>query len=326
MRSLLVPALCILCTSAAAAADAVPVRELVHPFPPAGPVEVSGASISNRVLRTLQHYAAPAFTDILAMHVAHSLQGAEPSNVVVTRKARRSGNEAAEYVARAGAHGRTLLLSIGDPDLRDGLRLVADVAKMPYVLIAAADSPGFEFLLHDAKTGARKIYIATGGARTAGRRALELLRMKAGVEAVVYNGGRDALQAVVTAQVRAALVPLPAVLPYLGGGRLKPLAITDDARHPSIPGVPTSAEAGLAGVDAVSWFALHAPSATPAALIEKIDASVSRVAAAADAREVFAGLGLTLHYREVDRARSVCIDDVRIKTAGRHLRAACPPA
>jgi hypothetical protein len=60
-------------------------RELVHPFPPAGPTEVAGATRANRVLRAVQTYSAPSFTDTLAAHVAHTLRGASDERVTVRR-------------------------------------------------------------------------------------------------------------------------------------------------------------------------------------------------------------------------------------------------
>src|ERR1043166_8862030 len=112
MRRVSIAALAFGCVQLSATAAGLPPAQLVHPFPPAGPAEVVGTGTADKVLRTMQRYAVPAFTDVLAMHVAHALQGASDEPVMLTRKVRGSGREAVVLVSLAPADGRTLLLTI----------------------------------------------------------------------------------------------------------------------------------------------------------------------------------------------------------------------
>jgi tripartite-type tricarboxylate transporter receptor subunit TctC len=265
-------------------------RELIHAYPSTGPVEVSGHVTANKVLRTMQRHATPAFSDVLAAHVAQTLQGASNDHVAVIRRPRQGGREALESVASAAGNGRTLLLANTENGV--GLQHVALIASMPYVLIvpSASAHENVQALLR-----APRLFIGTPGERSAANGAIARLRA-ARVQPVGYNGGIAALHAAGTQQVGAALVPLPAALPYFGAGRVRVLAIADARRHSSIPQTPTTAESGLAGFDAVSWFGVLAPAATPPAVIRELSLRLADNPKSQQAREIFAELGLWLEY------------------------------
>ena len=302
MRRLLIVLLCSACAQSALADSAVRPRELVHPFPATGPIEIAGTTAADKVLRTMQRYANVPFTDLLASHVAHTLRGASDPPVTVVRRPQQRGNHAAASVAAALPDGRTLLLGNAAPDRGggSGLRAVALVAAMPFVLIATADSKyaGLDDWLRETRAVNERLFVASPGERSAAHVGLEALRSLHAVplQALAYNGGHAALQAVATKQVNAGLVPLPAVLPYLRGGRLKALALTEQRRHPSIPQVQTSAEAGVPDFESVSWFGLFAPAATPQSAVREINVLLAR-RPSEQAHETFFDLGLRLEHR-----------------------------
>src|SRR5690348_5712167 len=99
MGRLFVAAIALAWLQLSAAATELNSVQLIHAFPAAGPAEVVGTAAADKVLRTMQRYAVPAFTDVLAMHVAHALQGASDEPTTVTRKLRGRGREAAMAVA-----------------------------------------------------------------------------------------------------------------------------------------------------------------------------------------------------------------------------------
>jgi len=303
MRNVLIAVLYFACQQAAAAGDG---RELVHAYPPTGPIEVAGTSASSRVMRTMQRYAMPAFTDILALHVAQTLQGESHDAVLVTRRPRQSGHDAAAYVSNAPADGRTLLLASSPPVTGQLLRPVALVASMPYVFVTTSDSgqKNFAAVIRQTKLSAR-LLIGTPGEKSPAHVSLELLRARSAssIEPVAYNGGIAALQAVATKQVMTALIPLPAALPYLGGNRLTVLAIADARRHVRVPQAQTSAEAGWADFQASGWFGLFAPSATPQSAIRNINAALSK-SPQSEAAQVFEDFGLRLEHRTL---RTACL-------------------
>jgi tripartite-type tricarboxylate transporter receptor subunit TctC len=169
---------------------------------------------------------------------------------------------------------------------------------MPYVLIAVRELryAKADDLLAAARAGSSIVFVATPGEKTVGHLAIERLRSLGGVpfEPVAYNGGIKALDALVTRQVTAAIVPLPAALPYLPAGRLRALAIAEARSHPAISLVPTNAEAGLPALNAITWFAVLANASTTPAIVHSIEARLARVAEAPDARQLFYELGLRL--------------------------------
>ena len=300
MRALL---LVLLCFAFAAPAAAGP-RELVHAYPASGPAEVAGTPVSSKMLRTMQQHAGPAFTDVLALHVAHTLQGASPHVVSVTRKPRQGGREAAAAVASAAADGSTLLLASSIPAV-PRLQPVGLVATMPSVFVTGASQrASLDDVVRDVvreliRPAPRRLLVASAGEKSAGHLALERLRLERAspVEPVAYNGGVAALHAVATKQLSTALVPLPAVLPYLAAGRVRVVAVAEARRHPAIPEAPTTAQAGLGEFQASGWFGLFAPAATPDSAIHEINARAARIAEAEDARRLFFELGLRLEHR-----------------------------
>lgn len=315
MRFLAIAMLSLACAGEAASGDALRPRELVHPYPPTGPVEIAGTVQASKMLRAMQRYTVPAFTDVLAEYVAQTLQGESDDRVSVTRKSRRDGNEAIAAVSSAAPDGRTLLLAnpIPIPESRaaratstvtTGLRPVALVASMPYVLIARTDATAQNLsdVIRDARAAPGRLLIGSAGERTASHIAIEILHSQFDIpiRPVAYNGGTAALQSLVTKQVSAALVPLPAVLPYLAGGRIKALAIAEARRHPGIPDVQTTTEAGARGFEASGWFGVFAPARTPTARVQELSALLERGTEPEEPRRFFSDLGLRLEHRSTD--------------------------
>ena len=293
--------LCLVWSAAAFSAAPKP-RELVHPFPATGPVEVAGALRGNRVMRAMQRYSSSAFTDHLALHIAHTLQDAAEAPPVVTRKHRQVGNVALTYVSAAAPDGRTLLFAPAAGAVRRVLTPIAIVATMPYVVVTTSDVPWKTLpeLVRDAAPRESRLLFASPGGGSAGHAAVAFLRarLRVPVEAVTYNGGNAALQAVATKQVNASLVPLPTALPYLPAGRVRAIAIADTRRHPAIPDVRTSAEAGFEGFEATGAFAVFAPPATPSEIVRGLDTQLGRIDTR-DALELFGMLGLRLGHQKI---------------------------
>jgi tripartite-type tricarboxylate transporter receptor subunit TctC len=93
---------------------------------------------------------------------------------------------------------------------------------------------------------------------------------------VNYNGSLPAINAVLTAQVELGFVPLSAVLPYLGGGKIRIIAMASATRHPAVADIATIAEAGVPGFDASGWFGLFAPARTPSAIVSLLNYDINR--------------------------------------------------
>ncbi|HET9663194.1 MAG TPA: tripartite tricarboxylate transporter substrate binding protein [Burkholderiales bacterium] len=331
MRGAFIVALLWLATPAAAApgVQGMGAIELVNPFPAAGPHDINGSLPVNKVLRAMQDHAVPPVTDVLARSLQQSMTLGLDTNVSLVRRPRRNGIDAQYHAARAAPDGRTLLLgSTGsiiiqplvardaqlDP-LRD-LTPVALVARMPFVLIAAAGSRlrDVQAVMEAAQAMPGRLHLGSAGEFTISHLAGALLQRATGVmlHDVSFNGGAPASRGVLADQIELALLPLPAVLPYARNPKLRALAITDRERHAALPGVPTVVETGIPGAAYSAWYGVFAASATPGHLIDRIDAAIASERHAEPVRLEMSRHGLTATHLGAGRLREMIEEEVRL--------------
>ena len=113
---------------------------------------------------------------------------------------------------------------------------------------------------------------------------------------VPYKGTGPALQDLLGGQVDLTFGTAPPFMPHIQSGKLRVLAVTGKERLPSLPDVPTTAEAGYPGVNATSWFGLFAPAATPKAVIDKLAADTRAVVQSAAFKQKAQEQGATADY------------------------------
>src|SRR5256886_8171701 len=250
-----------------------PVR-IVVPFPPGG-----GA-------------------DTLARIMEPRLAGIWAQTIVVENRPGASGHIGADFVAKSAPDGHTLLMSstasLTEKNV-DQFSPVSLVSASPYVVtanpkVAAADIRG---LIALAKARPGKLSFGSSGTGAASHLSAELFKSMAGVDLlhVPYKGTGQALTDLLAAHVDLMFAPAQTVMPYVHAGKLKALAVTGARRSETLPDLPTVAESGLPGYEAVGWFGLLAPAATPKASVARASADVNRVLAMSDAREKMLALG-----------------------------------
>src|SRR5262249_1596993 len=115
---------------------------------------------------------------------------------------------------------------------------------------------------------------------------------------------------VIGGRVTMTLQNMGAILPVVREHKLRGLAVTSLARSPIIPELPTLAESGFPGFEAISWFGLLAPAGTPAPVISKVHGGIAKVAAQADLRERLAQLGLDVAVSAPDELAAVIKTDI----------------
>jgi tripartite-type tricarboxylate transporter receptor subunit TctC len=250
-----------------------PVRVIV-PFPPGG-----GADALARLL-------GPKLADLWGQQV------------IVENKPGASGHLGADFVARSPADGYTLLMSstasLTEKNV-DRFAPVSLVSAAAYVVTAhprvAAANIGELIAL--ARANPAKLTFGSSGVGAASHLSAELFKSMAQVDMlhVPYKGTGQALTDLLAGQVDLLFAPAQTVLPHVKAGRLKALAVTGAKRAQTLPGVPTVAESGLPGYEAVGWFGLLAPAATPRAIVQKLSADVNRVLAQAEVRAKMTALG-----------------------------------
>jgi tripartite-type tricarboxylate transporter receptor subunit TctC len=262
--------------SAAALSQAFPGRpvRVIVPFPPGG-----GA-------------------DALARLMAPKLAEGWKEQVAVENRPGASGHIGADFVAQAPADGTTLLMSSTASLTEKNAAQFAPitlVSASPYVVTAslkvAAASIGDLIVYARANPG--KLSYASSGSGAASHLSAELFKSLAGVDLlhVPYKGTGQALTDLLAGQVDLLFAPSQTVIQHVRAGKLKALATTGARRTETLPGLPTVAESGLPGYEALGWFGLLAPAATPKPIVERLSADANRVLADPDVHSRMIALG-----------------------------------
>ena len=285
----------ILIVLSAVSAAAYPERPvvLILPFPGTGSTDIAGIPRISKLARIMQNVSAPSLTDNMVQDIQQSLAAALGQPVNVLRRVRGKTNMGARYVAQSAPDGYTLLFAdaptitvfpVLNPkppvDTATELVPVGMFVRMPIALIAATDHPPetVREIVDRARRLPGSINYGSAGEGSTSHLTGELLAAMTGapIVHVNYNGSLPALNAVLTGQVELAFVPLPAVLPYLPGGKVRIVAMASSMRHPAVAGIATIAESGVAGFDASGWFGLFAPARTPSAVISLLNYDLNR--------------------------------------------------
>ena len=245
--------------------------------------------------------------DFAARVIAHELSGSLGQQVIVDN---RGGSVVimAEIVARAQPDGHTLLLSAGTlwlkPFLQDKVSYdpvrdflpVTLAATAPAILVVhpgfAANSVGELIALARARAGG--VSYASGPAGSTSHLAAELFNVMSGLRMlrVPYKGTGSALTDLIGGQVQLMFANAASATPLVKSGRLRALAVTSTRPSALYPGLPTVADSGLPGYDAVAMFGLFAPSRTPAPIIRRLNEEIVRVLNQAEVKDRFFKAGV----------------------------------
>lgn len=261
---------------------------LVVPNPPGGLVDTSARLLSEPLTRVI----------------------GQP--VIVDNKPGASGNTAYQYVSKAKPDGYTLLISysgyhVGNPALFEKLpwdpKDFSPVALLTVSTNVIAVHPSVpvnnlkEFIAY-AKTNPGKLNYASQGNGSVSHIGTEIFKQTTGIDMVhvPYKGSGPAIQDVLAGQVQVFISTPPSLMQHVQSGKLKGLAVTGKNRHPGMPNVPTTAEAGLPSFQLESWVALYAPAGTPAPVITKLTDSVKQSLAMPEIKDRSDAAGVELRY------------------------------
>ncbi len=283
------------------------------------------AAYPERPVRIIVPFAPGVGTDAMARLIAQKLGEVMNATFVVDNRAGASGAIGTQYVAQAPADGYTLLL-VASPFTTvaaslpsanyDPLRQFAPVGMIatgPLVWAASTKLPAntMKELLTLARQKPGALNYGSAGAGGVNHLVLELLKARTGtfITHIPYRGVAPATMDMISGKIQLITGTIPALLPFIRNGSIKPLAVTSAKRSSALPDVPSMTEAGLAGIDVVNYFALMAPAGTPAAIVSALNAAINKVVALpevvtrfrADAVEAAPGSPALLgHFIEAD--------------------------
>jgi tripartite-type tricarboxylate transporter receptor subunit TctC len=261
-----------------------------------GQISSANADYPERMIRIVVPYTPGGTVDIFARLLGQRLTAAWGQPVTIDNRPGAGGSIGAQAVVNADPDGYTLLLSTNSPlttnpvlqkDVRyDALRdfePIVVVGENPVAFVANPSLPvhTVKELIDHAKANPGKLSAAISGTGTTTHLALVQLNKMAGVEIVPvpYRGGMPSLTAAVALEVQLTVCDIVPAMPLVRSGQLRALATSGSKRAGIAPEVPTMAEEGLAHFDLSAWVALLAPAKTPRAIVEKLNAEVSKALA-----------------------------------------------
>ena len=263
-------------------------------------------------IRFVVPFAPGGASDVLARLVGQKLAERLGQPVVVENKPGAATTVGAAEVARAPADGYTLLLApapfVIAPLMYQNLPYdaardftgVALLASSPLILTAhpsvAATTPQELLALAKSKPGA--IMYGSPGNGSVPHLATELFKMRTGADFthVPYKGGGPAVSDLVAGHIGVMFASPIEVSQHVAAGKLRYIVASTKDRVPSLPGVPTVGELGIAGFDVVAWFGVVAPAATPKDIVSRLSHEIGQILAAPDVREKLAAQGADITF------------------------------
>lgn len=278
----------------------------------AAPVSVSAAdsaaSYPSKAIRMVVPLAAGGTTDIVARIVAQIYSEALGQTVVVDNRAGAGGTIGAGVVARALPDGYTLLfhsvsLATSVPLYKlpyDPVKDLVGVVPVGQSFYVAAVHPTVPVktiheLIELVRSKPKQISLSHAGTGTITHLAVELFQAHTKTQflMVPFKGGNPALAALVGGQVQAIFNPIAEILPMVrAGGKVRTLAVTSPKRAPELPDVPTLTEVGYPGATVTTVNGVYAPTGTPKAIVDRLNAEVNKAMKNPDIRERFSSQGL----------------------------------
>ena len=272
-----------------------------------GGESVFAQSYPARPIRMIVAYPPGGGTDIVGRMMGQKLGENLGQTVVVDNRGGATGNIGTEIAARATADGYTLLMGNVAPnainvslfkklpfDPVKDFAPVSLVAVTPNILVVQPSSPvkTVKDLIALAKSKPGTLNFPSAGVGSSSHLAGEMLKSMAGIDMVhvPYKGGGPALVALLSGQVQLMFATLPAAMPHVKSGKLRPVAVTTSHRSQALPELPTIAESGVPGYEAATWYGLLAPAGTPKAIVDRLHAEIVKILAT-DTRQRLAAQG-----------------------------------
>ena len=272
----------------------------------AAPIGALAQDYPGQDIRFICGFPAGSGADVLVRYFGEKVRPFANRTIIVENKAGAAGNIAAVYTARAKPDGHTVYVHAASAiaanmhlfkappiDAAKDLQVAAGVNKQPFMVMVPASSP-YKTLAD--LTGAMKQKgekASYAQSNTSGKVMGELYKQATGIQAVEvpYRTANDSLNDFASGRLDYGMMDPVFALSQARAGRLRMLAVSTPQRMQAVPDLPTMAEAGVPGVELLTWFAAMVPSATPRPIIDKLNAWFNQVLAAEETKAFLNSFG-----------------------------------
>jgi tripartite-type tricarboxylate transporter receptor subunit TctC len=240
--------------------------------------------------------AAPAGSslDVLARAIADKLKGRLGQPIVVEDRPAAGGTAATDFVAKSAPDGDTMLMSFNGPlafgphlysklpyDPQKDFAPVIITSSQPNVLVVTAALPvkSVKELVSYAKANPGKLNFASVGNGSSSHLTMELLKSIAGLDIVhvPFNGSPPAVTATIQGETQMMFAVMQPLQAQIQAGRLRALAVTTATRFALLPDLPTIAESGYPGFEALAWNGVLVPTGTPRPIVQRLNAEINAI-------------------------------------------------
>ncbi len=261
----------------------------------------------DRPIRFVVGFPPGGTADVLARAIGRELSESWGQPVVLDNRPGAGSMIGSELVAKAPADGYTLLMVTSSHavattvarkvtyDPVDSFTPITLVAATPLALIGNLSAPAKSMreLIVYAKANPGQLNFGSSGSGSTTHLAGELLNHMAGIKLVhvPYRGGAPSMNELLGGQIQLLVISWPSAMPQIKASRVSGLGITAAKRSITLPEVPTFAEAGVPGYEAVQWYAVLAPAGMPAAMAQKLNGEINRIVRLPKVSEFMSALG-----------------------------------
>jgi tripartite-type tricarboxylate transporter receptor subunit TctC len=276
------------------------------------------SSYPSKPVKIVVGFAPGGPNDIVARMLAEKLTQSMGQTFLVENRPGGGSNVGAEAVAKSPPDGYTLLIAATSHsinmtlfpkeqlkyDLARDFAPVSLVMTGPLVLVTNASTPAknLKEFVALAKSKPGKLSFGSSGIGASTHLGAEMLSQRVGITTVhvPYKGSGPALTDLMGGQIDYMVDTMLSALPFVSSGKLRALAVTGKTRSPAAPDVPTVAEQGYPGFEAVAWIGLVAPAGTPAPIIDKLNAALKTILESSEIKGRLSVQGFNAEWRKPD--------------------------
>jgi len=291
------------------------------------PMVQASTDYPSKPVRLIVPYAPGGATDVIGRVVAQHLSTALGQQFVVENRAGAGGSIGAGQVAKSDPDGYTVMLGAFTShtinaalmpdtvpfDINKSFEYVSIVGRVPLVFVTHPSVPAKNLseLIALAKEKPGSLSFASAGNGSPQHMAVELFQRQTGTEVlhVPYKGSGPALTDLVGGQINAMIDTVPAAQSQIQAGNLRALGTTTPERVPTLPDVPTAAEAGLPNFHISSMFALAAPAGTPEPVVRKLNDALKEILNKQEVKDSLLAQGAIATYTTPEDASKAIIEE-----------------